>query len=30
MKIYFQLRMPKYLRATYGINQEHVKKKGNN
>ena len=24
MKIYFQLRIPKYLEATYAINQEHT------
>ena len=29
MKIYFQLRIPKYLEATYAINQEHIIKQGN-
>ena len=29
MKIYFQLRIPKYLEATYVINQEHIIKQGN-
>ena len=24
MKIYFQLRIPKYLKATYATNQEHI------
>ena len=26
MKIYFQLKIPKYLEATYTINQEHIVK----
>ena len=30
MKIYFQLRIPKYLEATYAINKVHIIKKQRN
>ena len=30
MKIYFKLRIPKYIEATNAINQEHIIKQGHN